>query len=106
AGQWIAERGEQLRQQNATLSFGDMILRMQLALNQGDAGTRLAEAIRQQFPVAMVDEFQDTDTLQYGIFRRIYHQPHVPVDSFGWFMRSEEHTSELQSRFDLVCRLL
>src|SRR5699024_12631147 len=23
-----------------------------------------------------------------------------------WFPRSEEHTSELQSRFDLVCRLL
>src|SRR5438067_4987151 len=23
-----------------------------------------------------------------------------------WFRRSEEHTSELQSRFDLVCRLL
>src|SRR5207249_6723256 len=23
-----------------------------------------------------------------------------------WYMRSEEHTSELQSRFDLVCRLL
>src|SRR5699024_12575636 len=25
---------------------------------------------------------------------------------FGNFSRSEEHTSELQSRFDLVCRLL
>src|SRR5437868_1569071 len=24
----------------------------------------------------------------------------------GWDLRSEEHTSELQSRFDLVCRLL
>src|SRR5207249_9255017 len=24
----------------------------------------------------------------------------------GWAERSEEHTSELQSRFDLVCRLL
>src|SRR5699024_11294787 len=24
----------------------------------------------------------------------------------GFFLRSEEHTSELQSRFDLVCRLL
>src|SRR5699024_11296935 len=23
-----------------------------------------------------------------------------------WWIRSEEHTSELQSRFDLVCRLL
>src|SRR5699024_12660475 len=24
----------------------------------------------------------------------------------SWMLRSEEHTSELQSRFDLVCRLL
>src|SRR5699024_11404108 len=28
------------------------------------------------------------------------------VFTFRWRARSEEHTSELQSRFDLVCRLL
>src|SRR5699024_11695051 len=28
------------------------------------------------------------------------------VDKFPRMVRSEEHTSELQSRFDLVCRLL
>src|SRR5207249_9621499 len=27
-------------------------------------------------------------------------------DRVDWLPRSEEHTSELQSRFDLVCRLL
>src|SRR5699024_12435177 len=27
-------------------------------------------------------------------------------DTFDIYQRSEEHTSELQSRFDLVCRLL
>src|SRR5207249_8069821 len=31
--------------------------------------------------------------------------PHKPQHAAGTF-RSEEHTSELQSRFDLVCRLL
>src|SRR6266704_5309503 len=31
-------------------------------------------------------------------------QPSRP--GVGWGTRSEEHTSELQSRFDLVCRLL
>src|SRR5699024_12067018 len=30
----------------------------------------------------------------------------TPPASFPAIMRSEEHTSELQSRFDLVCRLL
>src|SRR5699024_12754810 len=33
----------------------------------------------------------------------LMHQPDFPVHQF---IRSEEHTSELQSRFDLVCRLL
>src|SRR5438067_8026388 len=32
--------------------------------------------------------------------------PTAGVDSSGGGNRSEEHTSELQSRFDLVCRLL
>ncbi len=86
AGQWIGKRVEQLRQQNATLSFDDMIVRMQVALSQGERGERLAAAIRQQFPVAMVDEFQDTDILQYSIFNSIYRHPDVPNDSVGWFM--------------------
>src|SRR5206468_11170772 len=31
----------------------------------------------------------------------------IPLESeLGWLIRSEEHTSELQSRSDLVCRLL
>src|SRR5699024_12455502 len=33
------------------------------------------------------------------------HSPE-PVRSYTTHRRSEEHTSELQSRFDLVCRLL
>src|SRR5699024_11957158 len=34
-------------------------------------------------------------------------RPHLPQESrIFHLLRSEEHTSELQSRFDLVCRLL
>lgn len=32
----------------------------------------MASLIREQFPVALIDEFQDTDPVQYGIFERIY----------------------------------
>src|SRR5687768_18274773 len=32
--------------------------------------------------------------------------PIKPLPTGGWSMRSEEHTSELQSRLHLVCRLL
>src|SRR5699024_2574151 len=33
-------------------------------------------------------------------------KPHSAQDTLPFRQRSEEHTSELQSRFDLVCRLL
>ena len=39
----------------------------------GDGGEQLAELIRFQYPFAMIDEFQDTDALQYQIFSKIYH---------------------------------
>ena len=32
----------------------------------------LAQRLREQFPVAMIDEFQDTSPLQFRIFDRIY----------------------------------
>ena len=44
----------------------------------------LATRLRISWPVAMVDEFQDTDNLQYGIFKRIYLSAHAakqPQDS-------------------------
>src|SRR5699024_455109 len=37
-------------------------------------------------------------------FKLVYNPSHPDADENG--NRSEEHTSELQSRFDLVCRLL
>ena len=39
----------------------------------GESGEQLAELIRFQYPFAMIDEFQDTDALQYQIFSKIYH---------------------------------
>ncbi|GAA3552000.1 exodeoxyribonuclease V subunit beta [Zobellella aerophila] len=53
------------------LTFDDLLANLDEAL-AADAGPVLAERIRQQFPVAMIDEFQDTDPLQYRIFRRLY----------------------------------
>src|SRR5699024_12735773 len=41
----------------------------------------------------------------YVMENQILHQD-IPVGMVGNPHRSEEHTSELQSRFDLVCRLL
>ncbi len=53
------------------MGFDDMLLRLDAAL-QSEGGERLATLIREQFPVALIDEFQDTDPVQYRIFESIY----------------------------------
>ena len=71
AADWMSVRFEAEKRRRAQMGFDDMLTRLDAAL-QGPNGDRLAEVIRQQFPVALIDEFQDTDPLQYRIFDRIY----------------------------------
>lgn len=52
-------------------SFDDLLRLLKEAL-YGEGGEQLAELIRFQYPFAMIDEFQDTDALQYQIFSKIY----------------------------------
>src|SRR5699024_11904174 len=47
----------------------------------------------------------ETKLLPYNFFR-IHRSYLVNLNDVKRLVRSEEHTSELQSRFDLVCRLL
>ena len=68
---WIEQRFEREKRQRAQIGFDDMLTRLDAAL-AGAGGERLAEVIRQQFSMALIDEFQDTDPLQYRIFQRIY----------------------------------
>jgi exodeoxyribonuclease V beta subunit len=68
---WIRQRFEAEKRRRAQMGFDDMLTRLDAAL-QGVNGERLAEVIRRQFPVALIDEFQDTDPLQYRIFDSIY----------------------------------
>ena len=71
AAQWVGARFEEEKRRRAEMGFDDMLLRLDAAL-QADGGERLASLIREQFPVALIDEFQDTDPVQYRIFESIY----------------------------------
>jgi exodeoxyribonuclease V beta subunit len=68
---WIAERLEAAKQRLAQLGYDDMLKRLDGALHERH-GEQLAQTIATQYPVALIDEFQDTDPLQWRIFRRIY----------------------------------
>ncbi len=57
--------------EQATLGFDDLLLQLRNAL-RGSQGTNLARALLLRYPIALIDEFQDTDPVQYEIFQRIY----------------------------------
>ncbi|MEJ8849486.1 exodeoxyribonuclease V subunit beta [Variovorax rhizosphaerae] len=68
---WSAARLATEQARRAEMGFDELLTRLDAAL-QGPNGTRLAALIRNQFPVALIDEFQDTDPLQYRIFDAVY----------------------------------
>ena len=84
AAAWVRQRFDWEKRQRAEMGFDDMLARLDAAL-QGSNGPRLAEVIRRQFPVAMIDEFQDTDPLQYRIFDTLY-EVDANRDDCGLFM--------------------
>ena len=53
------------------LSFNALLTELDHAL-RGEPGAALAERIRARYPVALIDEFQDTDRLQASIFETLY----------------------------------
>ena len=53
------------------LYYDDLLRRLDQAL-AGDGSEALAAGVRDRYPVALIDEFQDTDPQQYRIFRRLY----------------------------------
>ena len=73
-GRALKEVGQRLaiaKKQYQLQTFDDLLTDLSRALIS-EQGEGLSDAISQQFPVAMIDEFQDTDPLQYGIFSSLY----------------------------------
>ncbi|MDD5268221.1 MAG: exodeoxyribonuclease V subunit beta [Methylococcales bacterium] len=80
---WIRHRYDTEKQRLARMTFDDMLTRLDKALH-ADNGERLASVIRQQYPMALIDEFQDTDSVQYRIFAILY--PAGADNGSGCFM--------------------
>jgi len=79
----IRETVAREKRRRGELGFDDMLSRLDAALGS-ENGDALAAAIRARFPVAMIDEFQDTDPQQYRIFRRIWRrQPETALLLIG-----------------------
>ncbi|PKM12049.1 MAG: exodeoxyribonuclease V subunit beta [Gammaproteobacteria bacterium HGW-Gammaproteobacteria-3] len=80
---WVRQRYDSEKQRIARMTFNDMLTRLDKAL-QGSNGPNLANIIRQQYPIALIDEFQDTDPVQYRILSTLY--PPDAASQCGFFM--------------------
>ena len=70
-GEELRRRGRERLAASGRMTFDELIERVHRGL-QGDGGRALADRLLAAWPVALVDEFQDTDLTQYAILDRIY----------------------------------
>jgi len=68
------------KERNSLIHFDDMLMRMRDAL-RSEEGSTLAHAIREHLKAALIDEFQDTDPIQYEIFSTVF--PEGPLFMIG-----------------------
>ncbi|TXH71376.1 MAG: exodeoxyribonuclease V subunit beta [Thiothrix sp.] len=66
---WLREQLPERKRLKGQLTFDDLLVNLQTALQQRPA---LATQVAEQYQVALIDEFQDTDPIQYDVFERIY----------------------------------
>ncbi|MGI8480571.1 MAG: UvrD-helicase domain-containing protein, partial [Chthoniobacterales bacterium] len=84
-GEFVVWARGELRRRKAEQrlqSYDDMLTRLDEAL-RGPRGAELRESLRARFEVALIDEFQDTDPIQYSILSQIYGGTNAPVFFIG-----------------------
>ncbi|ANJ87198.1 exodeoxyribonuclease V subunit beta [Pandoraea oxalativorans] len=81
--EWLMQAPEQLalrKRELRVVSFDDLLGNIARALHQHPD---LADALRERYPCALIDEFQDTDPLQFAIFNAVYgHRPAASGDAW------------------------
>lgn len=95
------------------MSNDDVLLKLDRALNYSPNSDRLAKLICSKYPIAMIDEFQDTDPIQFSIFKRLYLHSNT-TDAFCYLIgdpkqsiyafRGSDINSYLQAK-DIICNL-
>jgi exodeoxyribonuclease V beta subunit len=67
----VADRMDARKRARGTLDYEDMLAWLADALD-GPRGKSLAATLRERYRVTLIDEFQDTDELQWKIFRQVF----------------------------------
>ena len=78
----LPERLAQLKRARQLQTFDDMLGNLHRQLNR-PTGEELARSLRTRFAAALIDEFQDTDPLQFEIFDRIFNDTQARLFLLG-----------------------
>ena len=68
---WAPGEIQRRRARRGVQSYDDLLLHLLDAIER-PGGERLAARLRARWPIALIDEFQDTDPAQFRIFDRVY----------------------------------
>ncbi|MDR0933775.1 MAG: UvrD-helicase domain-containing protein, partial [Burkholderiaceae bacterium] len=81
----LAEEADEVRRrkrEKRVISYDDMLYNLYAAL-MDKSSQRLPDAIRQTWTAALIDEFQDTDPVQFAIFNTLYAKSNLPAFLVG-----------------------
>ncbi len=68
----VRTRFDRFREERQVLSFDDLLRKVDAAIRDPQTGPLLVSEVNRHYRVALIDEFQDTDPLQYRIFSRLF----------------------------------
>jgi len=71
------------RKREMNIRFFDDLLSDLYAALCGESGSVLATSLSGKYRAALIDEFQDTDPVQFEIFRKVYTDPQCPLFLIG-----------------------
>ena len=70
---YLEEKIEKWKRERGLLSFDDLLSQTaQAVTSDGEGGVALRKSLGDAFDAAMIDEFQDTDPVQFKIFRELF----------------------------------
>ncbi len=84
---FVQEALAKQKERDGFMTYDDLLNELKKRLGDKERGPALQARIRDLFPYALVDEFQDTDPVQYEIFRSVFASEEVqPASACGFFM--------------------
>lgn len=98
---------ERRKRDRGQVSYNDLLGRLAQAL-RAHSGETLALKLREHYAAALVDEFQDSDPLQYEIFKRVFAHPETLLVCVGdpkqaiYGFRGADITTYLNARDDAM----